>query len=173
MSMVDDIYQELQELNQLTGQNCETIFQIRSIPSQILLTHGKGILYLSGRSILSLYKQYKIDHLISLTPLQNILPDIQHDILEIDDNSNPENLQKLENNMTNILENIYKSIIEGNVVCVHCNAGVSRSVTLVIAYLMKYDKLTWYDALKQVQHVRPVICPNRGFLQLLSNLTFK
>ena len=75
--------------------------------------------------------------------------------------------------MEKILEDIYKSIQDGKVVCVHCNAGVSRSVTVVIAYLMKYETLSWYNALKQVESVRPFICPNRGFLNLLSNLTFK
>lgn len=50
---VEFIYHQLQERNQLTSLNCEYVFKMRSIPTQILLIHGKGMLYLSGRSILS------------------------------------------------------------------------------------------------------------------------
>jgi len=49
-----------------------------------------------------------------------------------------------------------------------CMAGVSRSVTITTAYLMREYKLTVYEALKFVQQKRPCIAPNRGFiLQLL------
>ncbi|XP_029430998.1 dual specificity protein phosphatase 14-like [Rhinatrema bivittatum] len=46
---------------------------------------------------------------------------------------------------------------------VHCVAGVSRSATLCIAYLMKYEGLSLREAYSWVKSRRPMICPNAGF----------
>lgn len=54
-------------------------------------------------------------------------------------------------------------------VLVHCTVGVSRSATLVLAYLMIRQNLTLVDAIKTVKDHRGVI-PNRGFLRQLSGL---
>ncbi|EFA86681.1 leucine-rich repeat-containing protein [Heterostelium album PN500] len=48
-------------------------------------------------------------------------------------------------------------------VLVHCRAGISRSSTLIIAYLMKYQKLTYRNAFNFTQSKRPQIMPNIGF----------
>ena len=44
------------------------------------------------------------------------------------------------------------------------NAGISRSSTVIIAYLMKYRKMSMDDALDLVVLARPVAQPNAGFL---------
>ena len=46
------------------------------------------------------------------------------------------------------LEYIDNSIREGGTVLVHCMAGISRSATIVIAYLMSKNCMTFIDALK-------------------------
>ncbi|XP_046915436.1 dual specificity protein phosphatase 21-like isoform X2 [Dermatophagoides farinae] len=51
-----------------------------------------------------------------------------------------------------------------NSVLIHCMAGVSRSTTLVIAYLIKYHKMTTRDAFKLVKTIRPFIRPNIAFI---------
>jgi len=48
-------------------------------------------------------------------------------------------------------------------VLVHCFAGVSRSSSCVIAYLMREHEMTYIDALQFVRKARPVVCPNFGF----------
>lgn len=48
-------------------------------------------------------------------------------------------------------------------VLVHCFAGVSRSVTAVIWYLMRYQGKTWDEALEFVQAGRTVANPNIRF----------
>lgn len=50
---------------------------------------------------------------------------------------------------------------------VHCVAGVSRSATLCIAYLMKYHRLSLLDAHEWVKMRRPVVRPNMGFWRQL------
>ena len=48
-------------------------------------------------------------------------------------------------------------------ILVHCMAGASRSATIVIAYLMWTEKLTFEKALEFVKSKRPIVCPNDGF----------
>lgn len=52
-------------------------------------------------------------------------------------------------------------------VLVNCAAGVSRSPTIVMAYLMKYYAMTLRDALYLVKQKRNVILPNPSFLKQL------
>ncbi|XP_039110359.1 dual specificity protein phosphatase 26 isoform X1 [Hyaena hyaena] len=54
----------------------------------------------------------------------------------------------------------------GGRILVHCAVGVSRSATLVLAYLMLYHRLTLVEAIKKVKDHRGII-PNRGFLRQL------
>jgi protein-tyrosine phosphatase len=57
-------------------------------------------------------------------------------------------------------------MVRGNVL-VHCHAGVSRSATLVIAYLMQEKRLTFDEAFSYASKFRPVIFPNQGFQKQL------
>lgn len=54
-----------------------------------------------------------------------------------------------------------------NKVLVHCVAGVSRSATICIAYLIKYGHLDFYQAYMVLKTARPIICPNYGFIKQL------
>lgn len=54
-------------------------------------------------------------------------------------------------------------------VLVHCAMGVSRSATIVLAFLMIFENMTLVDAIQTVQAHRD-ICPNSGFLRQLQVL---
>ncbi|XP_023804960.1 dual specificity phosphatase DUPD1 isoform X2 [Oryzias latipes] len=57
-------------------------------------------------------------------------------------------------------------------VFVHCAMGLSRSSTLVLAYLMIHERMTLVDAIKAVSTNRN-ISPNEGFLEQLRELDKK
>ncbi|CAN6445874.1 unnamed protein product [Victoria cruziana] len=58
---------------------------------------------------------------------------------------------------------------KGGGVLVHCFAGRSRSVTIVLAYLMKKRNMSLIEALDHVKNKRPQIAPNEGFIMQLHN----
>uniref|UniRef100_A0A8C4P2U2 Dual specificity protein phosphatase n=1 Tax=Dromaius novaehollandiae TaxID=8790 RepID=A0A8C4P2U2_DRONO len=67
-------------------------------------------------------------------------------------------------------EFIHKALnTPGAKILVHCAVGVSRSASLVLAYLMINHHLSLVDAIKTVKEHR-WISPNRGFLKHLRNL---
>ncbi|KER33414.1 hypothetical protein T265_00726 [Opisthorchis viverrini] len=59
---------------------------------------------------------------------------------------------------------IEESRLSGCNILVHCQAGVSRSPSLVIAYLMAHSQLSLRDAYLLVKSKRSVISPNFSFL---------
>ncbi|XP_050979765.1 dual specificity protein phosphatase 22-B [Labeo rohita] len=58
---------------------------------------------------------------------------------------------------------MHDSRLKGEGCLVHCLAGVSRSVTLVVAYVMTVTTLGWREALAAVKVARPCASPNMGF----------
>ena len=60
-----------------------------------------------------------------------------------------------------------------NRVFVHCQMGVSRSSTIVMAYLVKGKGFTLYDAYKLCKEQRPKIRPNDGFFNRLTQFEKK
>ncbi|XP_026464328.1 probable dual specificity protein phosphatase DDB_G0283417 [Ctenocephalides felis] len=55
-------------------------------------------------------------------------------------------------------------------ILVHCNAGVSRSVSVIIGYIMLELNYSFEDAYKLIKAVRPCSQPNPGFIQQLKLL---
>ncbi|XP_061905592.1 dual specificity protein phosphatase 26-like isoform X2 [Entelurus aequoreus] len=67
---------------------------------------------------------------------------------------------------------ISMALSRGGKVLVHCQVGVSRSATLVLAYLMLKQRLTLVEAICAVKENRGVT-PNRGFLRQLIHLDWQ
>jgi dual specificity MAP kinase phosphatase len=55
----------------------------------------------------------------------------------------------------------------GGKVLIHCYAGVSRSATITIAYLMQELGMPYSEAMKYVKSKRYFINPNDGFRRQL------
>lgn len=57
---------------------------------------------------------------------------------------------------------------------VHCHAGVSRSASFIIAYLMqKRIYVTYDEAYEHLKRIRPIVQPNRGFVKQLKTFQKK
>lgn len=59
---------------------------------------------------------------------------------------------------------------DGGRVLVHCNAGVSRSVAVVLGYLMRSERMSYDGALAVVKSVRSCCRPNEGFAKQLREM---
>lgn len=62
---------------------------------------------------------------------------------------------------------IHENRSAGKNVLVHCMAGVSRSATIVIGYIMNTNDLDFETAYKLVKEKRFIASPNGGFLRQL------
>ncbi|XP_037934969.1 dual specificity protein phosphatase 19-like [Teleopsis dalmanni] len=62
---------------------------------------------------------------------------------------------------------IKEAKLTNGIVLVHCNAGVSRSASVVIAYLIKHCQMKFDDAYAYVKGKRACVQPNSGFLEQL------
>ena len=83
---------------------------------------------------------------------------IKHKIINIGDSDNS-NIIKYFGECLNFIKGDEK-------VLVHCAGGISRSATIVIAYVMWDKKLTFMDAFKFVLEKR-LVGPNYGFREQL------
>jgi len=64
-------------------------------------------------------------------------------------------------------EFINEAIIKGSGILIHCNAGISRSASIIIGYLMYSQSLKYDQALELVKIARPQVRPNDGFVTQL------
>lgn len=139
--------------------------------------HGYGIsriqprLYLSGEDVaksLQTLKEHKITHILNLTTnVENLYePRIVYKRLRVNDTAN-QDMSECFNESIKFIDNALEEN-EQNFILVHCNAGVSRSAAVIIAYLLHKKLFTSYkNALDFVVLCRPIVCPNNGFVQQL------
>ena len=68
-----------------------------------------------------------------------------------------------ETNIIKYFKESIKFIDDSDKVFVHCFSGISRSATLVIAYFMWKNKMSYLESFEFVKKQREDICPNIGF----------
>ena len=88
--------------------------------------------------------------------------------LEIDALDVPD--YKISKDFVKCFKFINDNIRKNKNVLVHCHAGISRSATIVIMYLMVKYKLTLEKAYKYVKSRRSIVRPNSGFYAELLRL---
>jgi len=96
-------------------------------------------------------------------PTREFCPAIEYYRVDVEDISR----EPIELFFSEATEFIHSWISHERPVLVHCRAGVSRSASVVIAYLMTYHKFSLHDAFFLVRSRRNIVTPNIGFMEKL------
>ena len=107
---------------------------------------------------LEILDEYKITHILNISDA--VINVHGRNYLHIDI------LDNLQTNISDHFDDCYNFIVKGDIVLVHCVAGISRSATIILFYLMKHTGMTLREAYYHVKEVRN-IRPNRHFLEQL------
>nr|WAW78383.1 dual-specificity phosphatase 22b [Paralichthys olivaceus] len=111
-----------------------------------------------------LLAQHNITHILSIhDTAAPVLEDMSYLCISAADHSK----QNLTQHFRDSITFIHESRLKGEGCLVHCVAGVSRSVTLVVAYIMTVTGRGWVESLAAVRAARPCAGPNLGFLRQL------
>lgn len=112
----------------------------------------------------SLLKSLNISHILTVARLLPEHPnDFVYKIVELADREDT-NIEQHFDECFNFIDEA-KSM--GGAVLVHCFVGRSRSVTVVVAYLMKKQGMSLSQALGHVRSKRTQAAPNSGFMSQL------
>ncbi|KAF7730602.1 phosphatase [Apophysomyces ossiformis] len=139
------------------------------IPGGILITSvGQEVfpgIYIGGYTALESRKflqKNKITHILTMGHFKQHYTS-EDFIIPISDNPEANIIQHFDETY----EFIDPALAAGHRLLVHCLAGVSRSPTVVAAYLMKKRRLRVKEALALIKQSRPFINPNPGFIKQL------
>lgn len=115
-------------------------------------------------------EKLKITHIFSLIgPAEHPIPHITYGHVKIRD----EPSQSLGDALVQFLGFVQLALLplNNNVrLLVHCHAGISRSVSMLIAYLMIRYRYKYDEALAQICKTRPEANPNPGFERQLRSI---
>ncbi|KAL1007334.1 hypothetical protein UPYG_G00085150 [Umbra pygmaea] len=108
--------------------------------------------------------QNDITHILSVyNNAKPVLEDMTYLCIHAADASS----QNLSQHFKECISFIHECRLNGGACLVHCLAGVSRSTTIVVAYLMTVTTYSWEECLSAVKAVRSFVGPNYGFQQQL------
>ncbi|CAD8075130.1 unnamed protein product [Paramecium sonneborni] len=150
-------------------QQSQTLFRINLMDCIIQGQNNKGGLYLGNLDSAGngyLLNHYKICSILAAMSTQEYIYDgnISSMFIRVDD-ADFVNLSQFFQQAFDFID-YHRQFTN---VLVHCYAGISRSATIVIAYLMKTFKMSLIQAFKYVQTQRPIINPNPGFMKQLQS----
>ncbi|KAL1198500.1 Dual specificity protein phosphatase 1 [Cardamine amara subsp. amara] len=113
-------------------------------------------------------KDYNVTHILTVaSSLRPAHPDdFVYKVVRVVDKEDT-NLERYFDECVDFIDEAKK---QGGSVLVHCFVGKSRSVTIVVAYLMKKHGMSLNQALQHVKSKRPVANPNAGFIKQLQDL---
>ncbi|CAG8681109.1 13894_t:CDS:2, partial [Dentiscutata heterogama] len=111
-------------------------------------------------------KYHKITNILTIsTNIRPRFPDsFVYKVVSIKD-SEFQNISKYFEETFMFIQNVLDQ--EDRSILVHCEMGISRSPSVVIAYIMKSQKKSLKNALALVQEKRPIVLPNAGFYKQL------
>lgn len=147
-------------------------FIVDTSPDQIPACILSNFLYLGSQDCVrkEVLEKYGITHVLSVgidtPPFEGCVQDIKTNFVECLDLPETD-LQEVLKRTNEFIE---RCRLDGGKVLVHCNAGVSRSTSVVIGYLMIHQKITFLQALGLIKNKRHCVQPNVGFINQLKKL---
>lgn len=104
--------------------------------------------------------QLGITHILNISNTEDpYYPGIKSLFIPMYDGGSPYDGKMIDDCFTQAFDFIKEAIDAGGKILVHCHMGISRSATIVIAYLMKTQKKTYREVIKFVQEKRPIVDP--------------
>ncbi|KAI0068524.1 phosphatases II [Artomyces pyxidatus] len=117
---------------------------------------------LSAATSLDLRRQFGITHILSVCP-DYPSQGPNHLTIPVQDNE----YEDLLIHLPAACRFIQTSLNGGGRVLVHCVMGISRSATVIAAYLMMTRHITSHKAIAMIKRTRPQVLPNYGFIKQL------
>lgn len=115
-----------------------------------------------------LLQKMEVTHVLTVAPMPDYKPPIAHakhvclNILDL-----PET--ELARYFDKAFAFLDDAVATNGRALVHCNAGVSRSAAITLAYIMRTQTISYDAAWNLVKEKRPSINPNIGFIIQLKN----
>ena len=114
---------------------------------------------------MTLIRKHEIDLIINCSPesckhenqMKQILNIIEYNIKDYGD-------FEYMSLFSEIIQQIEKNINENKKILIHCNKGISRAPTLVLAFIMIKLKKRFEDAFSYIRQIYPKADPNIGFV---------
>ncbi|ORX54432.1 dual specificity protein phosphatase 12 [Hesseltinella vesiculosa] len=113
----------------------------------------------------------KISHIVAVGDFDLHHPKISYLNIAIEDLASENIIQHFDDSF----DFIEQGRSQGTGVLVHCQAGMSRSVTVAAAYMMRKANISYERALEMIRIRRPAVQPNEGFmvqLELYESLNY-
>eukprot|EP01097_Dermamoeba_algensis_P005627 TRINITY_DN3573_c0_g1_i1.p1 TRINITY_DN3573_c0_g1~~TRINITY_DN3573_c0_g1_i1.p1 ORF type:complete len:173 (-),score=28.36 TRINITY_DN3573_c0_g1_i1:135-587(-) len=109
-------------------------------------------------------EQHGITHIVNASGVQLRVPEkVKTIFINIPDFDSANIKQHFDHSIAFIDE----GVSQNGKVLIHCAAGISRSSTILCAYLMKSRRMRFNEALSRVRTARSICTPNSGFQRQL------
>ena len=119
---------------------------------------------------LSILRKLGITHVLTVCPMRPThFPGIEYKVVSISDSPD----QRIDLKFPECFEFIRYALESGGKILIHCFQGVSRSASIIIAYLMTYHDMSFIQAVNFLKQKRIIINPNFGFMEQLRNYAKK
>ena len=137
-----------------------------TLKSMDCVTRFNGKLYIGGLRAIDepdVLKEAEISHVLSALEVDYCeeydLREYKRLLVQVEDNAE-ENILVHFGRTNAFLED---ALTQGGNVLVHCAMGISRSTTIVCAFMMYEARISPSQALEKTQETRPLCSPNQGF----------
>lgn len=122
---------------------------------------------LSAAKDVKTLKSHKITHILTIdtSPLPNYITSMKQlntKFVRLNDYPAEDLLSHLDSCISFINDGLFRGRV-----LVHCFCGISRSASVIIAYMMKSYNLSYIEALEKVKSKRGIVYPNYGFIRQL------